>query len=145
MAARVTLQDVAARAGVSRSAASLALRGDGRLAPETRQRVLRAMDELGYVYNRSAAALRERHRRLVGIVVTNIDNAFFAQSLMAMEVELERLGYSSIAASSLRSRERQDHLLRQLQEFGVDGVILAAVEDTVSEALARWRPPGCRA
>jgi LacI family transcriptional regulator len=134
MAARVTLQDVAAHAGVSRSAASLALRGDGRLAPETRQRVLHAMDELGYVYNRSAAALRERHRRLVGIVITNIDNTFFAQSLMAMEIELERLGYSAITASSLRSRERQDHLLRQMQEFGVDGVILAAVEDTVSEA-----------
>lgn len=136
MTTRVTLQDVAARAGVSRSAASLALRGDGRLAPETRERVLQAMDELGYVYNRTAAAMRTKQSHLVGIVVTNIDNSFFAQSVMAMELELERLGYSSISASSLRSRDRQNQLLRQLREFGVDGVIIAAVEDTI-ESVAQ--------
>ncbi|POH73124.1 LacI family DNA-binding transcriptional regulator [Arthrobacter glacialis] len=142
MTTRVTLQDVAARAGVSRSAASLALRGDGRLAAETRERVLQAMDELGYVYNRTAAAMRTKQSRLVGIIVTNIDNSFFAQSVMAMEMELERLGYSSISASSLRSRDRQDQLLRQLREFGVDGVIVAAVEDTIESVAQEMEAAG---
>lgn len=142
MTSRVTLQDVAARAGVSRSAASLALRGDGRLAPDTRERVLLAMAELGYVYNRTAAAMRTKQSRLVGIIVTNIDNSFFAQSVMAMEVELERLGYSSISASSLRSRERQDQLLRQLREFGVDGIIVAAVEDTIESVAQEMEAAG---
>jgi LacI family transcriptional regulator len=133
MARRVTLQDVAAHAGVSRAAASLALRGNGRLSQETRERILRSMDELGYVYNRTAAALREKDGRLIGVVVTNVDNFFFAQSVQSIEDELERLGYSSFIGSSLRSRERQDRVLRSMQEFGVAGVILAAVEDTVPE------------
>ena len=52
---RVTLQDVAKHAGVSRATASLIVRNSPKIAPETRKKVLKSMEELGYVYDRVAA------------------------------------------------------------------------------------------
>ncbi len=88
------------------------------------------MDALGYVYNRAAATLREKRRRLIGVVVTNFDNAFLAQSLHAIEVELNTLGYSAVIASSLGIAERQEQALQSMRESAVSAVILAAVEGT---------------
>lgn len=141
---KVTLKDVAEHAGVSRSAASLALRGSNGLGPETRARILQAMDDLGYVYNRSAAAMREKSPRLIGLVVTSLENSLFAQSLEAIEETLSEAGYLSISASTLRSKQRQDQVLRQMLEFNVAGVILAAVEDTVLEAAEMLERAGVR-
>ncbi len=142
MARRVTLKDVAEHAGVSRSAASLAMRGDEGLSDDTRARILRSMDELGYIYNRSAAALRENRRRLIGVVVTNFDNTFFAQSLQAIEMELDAHGYSALISSSLRSEERQKQALQTMREFGVSAVILAAVEGTEVSAAQELEKAG---
>lgn len=125
----MTLKDVAARAGVSRSSASLALRGDGRLADETRARVHQAIADLGYVYNRSAAALRSSDRRVIGIVVTSVANPFFAESTMAIETELGRLGYMALIANTFNDSEREERILRNLQEFGVAAIVLAPAEN----------------
>ncbi|MFT3875879.1 MAG: LacI family DNA-binding transcriptional regulator [Propioniciclava sp.] len=142
MVKRVTLNDIAAHAGVSRSAVSLTVRGDGRLAQQTRERILRSMDELGYVYNRSAAALREKNRRLVGVVLSTLDNPFYTQSLQAIEVELARLDYGVITASSLRSTMREQEVLRSMREFGVTGVIFASVGDAVADTSAQLEAAG---
>lgn len=138
----MTLKEVAAHAGVSRSAASLALRGEGRLADETRERVLRSMTELGYVYNRSAALLREHSSRLVGVVFFSFDNPFFTQSLQAIEMELDRLGYLAISASSLRSRPRQAQVLRSMREFGVSGLILTSVDEALAPTVRTLEDEG---
>ena len=79
MPRRVTLADVAAHAGVSRATASLVLRETGRVSEATRQRVHGAMAELGYVYNRGAAALRRQEGDTIGVVVTNPRNPFFGE------------------------------------------------------------------
>ncbi|MEX0601348.1 MAG: LacI family DNA-binding transcriptional regulator, partial [Rhodothermales bacterium] len=75
---RVTLQDVAKDAGVSRATASLVLRESPLVADETRRHVLASMQKLGYVYNRAAASLRTQRSHTVGVAVTDIMNPFFA-------------------------------------------------------------------
>lgn len=133
---RVTLKDVAARAGVSRSSASLAVRGDGRLTDETRARVHQAIAELGYVYNRSAAALRSSDRRVIGVVVTSVANPFFAESTLAIETELGRLGYMALIANTFNDSEREKRILRNLQEFGVAAIVLAPAENNDFDSAA---------
>src|SRR3954447_25877347 len=66
---RVTLNDIAARAQVSRATVSLVLRSSPLVATETRARVQAAMVALGYVYNRHAANLRSGSSRTIGFVV----------------------------------------------------------------------------
>ncbi|MCP5602681.1 LacI family transcriptional regulator, partial [Klebsiella pneumoniae] len=69
---RVTLSDVAREAGVSKSTVSLVLNQSELIKAETRDKVLAAMEVLGYVYNRSAASLRSRHSKTVGVVIDDL-------------------------------------------------------------------------
>lgn len=129
------LLDVANRAGVSRATASLVLRGTGRVSQPTRDRVLQAMAELGYVYNRSAAALRDRSSTVIGILVTTITNPFFAEVIVGLEERLGELGYVSLLANTLNDVDRQNELLTFLQETNVAAVVLVPAFTTDPRSL----------
>ena len=126
--ARVTLADVAARAGVSRATASLVLRQEGRVSPETRKRVQAALAEVGYVYNRGAASLRERRSGMVGLLVTDLANPFFAEMAVGFEEALADQASFTLIANTFDDADRQHTLLRSMVEHGVDAVAVVPVE-----------------
>ena len=69
---RVTLHDVAHHAGVSKSTVSLVLQDNSQVKDQTREKVMRSIEETGYVYNRKAAALRQtQHNNLIGILINS--------------------------------------------------------------------------
>ncbi|MEO8411048.1 MAG: LacI family DNA-binding transcriptional regulator, partial [Propionivibrio sp.] len=76
-----TAADVAARAGVSRSAVSRTFTPGASVSPATRERVLKAADELGYQVNRLARSIIQRQSTLVGIVVPGMHNEFVVRLL----------------------------------------------------------------
>ena len=76
---RATIVDVARVAGVSKSTVSLVLQGSPLVRAETRAAVEEAMESLGYVYNRAAAALRGASVGLIGIIINDLRNPFFAE------------------------------------------------------------------
>src|SRR5579871_3729706 len=86
---RVTLVDVARHSGVSRATASLVLRGSPLVAAETRERVQASMRALGYVYHRAAATLRTQRSHLIGLVIPDITNPFYAELTMGIEARLD--------------------------------------------------------
>src|SRR5438067_4613770 len=96
----VTLLDVARHAGVSRATASLVLRGSPLVAAATRERVLASMQQLGYVYHRTAATLRTRRSHTVGLVITNITNPFFAELTLGVEDRLDEANYVVVLANT---------------------------------------------
>ena len=120
---RVTLKDVAQRAGVTAAAASLAMSGKGRISPETRDRIQRAMEELGYVYHRGAASLRTQKSSIVGLLVTDISNPFFSNMTVGFEEQLGQDGYLTVLANTFDDPGRQSELLRVLTEQSVDAVV----------------------
>lgn len=141
---RVTLQDVANHAGVSRATASLVVRDSPLVTDETRERVLASMDALGYVYNRAAASLRSRRSHVIGLVITDITNPFFAQMTVDSETTLEEADYSILLGSTSDRPAKQDLLLETMHGYSVDGVLLAPAMGTtgaVIERLRRWRLP----
>src|SRR3979490_1722291 len=75
---RVTIVDVARRAGVSKSTVSLVLSGSALVAEPTKLRVNEAMLALGYVYHRGAASLRAASSDLVGMIMGDLNNPLFA-------------------------------------------------------------------
>src|SRR3954452_4718113 len=76
---KATILDIAREAGVSKSTVSLVLQGSGLIRPETVERVRKAIDEVGYVYNRGAANLRKAQSNVVGMVINDLTNPFYSE------------------------------------------------------------------
>lgn len=142
--ASVTLQDIAAHAGVSRSTVSLVLRESPLVAERTRRKVQRSIKALGYVYNRGAAALRGSRTSTLGVVVYDIANPFFGAMVAGIDAALNREGYVSFLANSEDSPARQQRFLERMREHRVDGILLCPAEGTdpaLIETLADWGMP----
>ena len=141
---RVTLTDVAKDARVSRSTASLVLRGSPLVANETSERVLASMRDLGYVYNRAAANLRTQRSQTIGVVVTDITNPFFSQMTVGSEAKFEEANCVMLLSNTSDELSKQDHLLKSMLEYGVEGILLCLAKSTTPETihlLHRWRLP----
>ncbi|MDR6508455.1 LacI family DNA-binding transcriptional regulator [Arthrobacter oryzae] len=121
---KVTLHDVSRAAGVSRSTASLVLRGDPRIPEATSDRVRLAMAELGYVYNRQAANMRRSESMTLGLIVTDIRNPYFAGLTMTIEEAAHDAGYTLFVGYSRDEVERQYMQLETMVQQQVDGIFL---------------------
>ena len=107
-------------------------------------RVEQAMRDLGYVYNIGAARLRVERSQIIGAIVPNLTNPFFAELLSGIEDVIGATGKVVILANSGDQVERQEVLLRRMREHGVDGVILcpaARTESALSDQIAGWGMP----
>ncbi|MFF0224319.1 LacI family DNA-binding transcriptional regulator [Streptomyces sp. NPDC004629] len=140
----VTLADVAARAQVSPATVSRVLNGNYPVAAATRERVLRAVDELDYVLNGPASALAAATSDLVGILVNDIADPFFGIMASAIQNEIggpggraggERL---AVVCNTGGSPERELTYLTLLQRQRAAAVVLTggAVEDATHGAAA---------
>lgn len=130
MAGRATIIDIARAAGVSKSTVSLVLTGAGKIRPETEQAVRSAMRDLGYVYNRGAANLRNPQTRIVGMVINDLSNPFFAELAIGIERVLRISGYIPFMANTAESLVRQAEVVRSMGEHGASGIILCPTLDT---------------
>src|SRR5262245_58324163 len=95
-----TIVDIAKSAGVWKSTGSLVLKRSPLVKDETRQRVVRAMDALGYVYNRGAASLRRARADIVGMVINDLSNPFFAELAIGIERALQNSGFVPFIANT---------------------------------------------
>ena len=135
---RVTLRDVAERAGVSTMTVSNVMNGNrARVSPETIERVQRIAAELGYVPSASARSLSARSSRLIGLLVpaADEDSLMISPHNMAMvgqiERELRRLGYHLL----LRGIADQREVTEALQSWSLDGAILLGFLDEEIDRL----------
>jgi DNA-binding LacI/PurR family transcriptional regulator len=133
--ARTTLMDVARHCGVSRATVSLVLNDSPLVADQTAERVRQAMSELGYVYNRAAAALRTRRSDAVGVVMTQITNPYFAEFAAGLQDVLTESGTVPLLAVSDEDRELQHRLVTSLVERNVDGIVLIPAHGTTAADL----------
>jgi LacI family transcriptional regulator len=132
----VSIVDVAARAGVSLGTVSNVLNRPEQVAPATREKVLRAVAELGYVRNEAARQLRSGRSRIIGLVVLDVRNPFFTDLAAGVEAGAVARGLSVILCNSDESRDREAHYLSLLQEQRPYGVLITPV---------RNKPPGIEA
>ena len=121
---RVTLADVAARAGVSVGTASKALNGSGRMRPETRERVLGAADALGFTPNQHAQSLHSGRSWTVGLMTTDGIGRFSTPVLLGAEDALGAGKISVLLCDTRGDAIREQHHLRNLTERRVDGIIV---------------------
>lgn len=144
-----TREDVALRAGVSSAVVSYVVNsGPRNVAPATRDRVLRAIDELDYRPNANARALKRGVSDLVGLVLSDITNPYFSEFARAIEIAAGREGLSVIFVNSAVSHdhrtdfEHEASLVDTLLSRQVAGLLWASNDDhpDVSAALAAGTP-----
>ena len=138
---RITLKDIAAACGISRSSVSLVLQDSPRVSEATKARVRRVIEETGYVYNRSAANLRTRRSMAVGLIVTNVRNPYFAELTMAVERGLQDAGYTLLLGYSDDELPRQERLLATMIEHRADGLIILPAADSTPASLQALAGP----
>ena len=124
---RITAQDVAARAGVSQPTVSLVLSRNphARIAPETRERVLRAASELGYRANLVARGLKGSRSYALGLLVPDIRNPFFVDVMSGAERVATAAGYALLLSE--QQAATIDAQLETMRSRLIDGVIIDAV------------------
>jgi DNA-binding LacI/PurR family transcriptional regulator len=121
---RPTIHDVAARAGVSKSLVSLALRGSPKVSEASRDSIIKAAAELGYRPNATARSLADRRSRTIGINMAELDNPIFPQMLTGAHSVIREHGYNTMLVSGERDPEIEHVELAKLLEFQVEGLIL---------------------
>ena len=130
--ADVGLREVAARAKVSVATVSNVLNRPERVTARTIDRVMKVVEELGYVPNVAARQLKSGRSNVLGMAVLNITNPFFAQVVLGAEEIAEKAGYSVIVGNSYDSPSRESRYLELFEQQRLDGVLLAPVSDDLS-------------
>ncbi|MEM6409144.1 MAG: LacI family DNA-binding transcriptional regulator [Pseudomonadota bacterium] len=121
----VTLKDVALRAGVSRSAVSRTFTEGASVSDKTRAKVQKAASELGYRPNALASSLTTGRTKLIGLVSDNFHNPIFLEVFDLFTQGLQERGLRPLLVNLSHQRDR-DQALHLLQQYSVDGVIVAS-------------------
>ncbi|WP_246140029.1 LacI family DNA-binding transcriptional regulator [Protaetiibacter larvae] len=121
----MTVHDVAARSGVSIATVSRTLRSPHRVSEETRDRVLAAVQDLGYQPNRAARGLRGGRTGVIALVVPDIENPYFSALTKGAQASARERGYGLVVVDTT---ERADVEAAEIQAVGpqIDGIILAS-------------------
>ncbi|MBA4344332.1 MAG: LacI family transcriptional regulator [Methylibium sp.] len=130
-----TIKDVAALAGVSFTTVSHVLNETRPVSADARRRVLAAVEEIGYLPSAVARSLRKSETKIIGVLVPNVNNPFFAELVVGVEECCRLAGYSVFLCNSDNDPRRQQQYMRTLLEKRVDGLLLSSAGDAA--ALAR--------
>jgi len=137
-----TIRDVAERAGVSKSLVSLVLNDSPRVRPQKRDAVLTAIRELGYRPNMAARSLTEGRTRTVGVLINDLRNPWFVDTLDGINAELHARDMTMLLGDARLDRRADERLVTTFMNLRVDGLIVVGsivVSESVVEA-ARMLP-----
>ena len=126
---RASIKDVARVAGVSVGTVSNVLNRPEFVSEPTRQRVLDAMNQLGFVRNATARQLRAGHSQTVGVVVLDLANPFYTGIVRGIEDRLAEDNHLLMLCSSDENLDRETRYLRQFAEQGVRGILITPFGD----------------
>ncbi len=119
-----TILDVAARAGVSKSLVSLVMRDPDRVGESSRATVLAAAVELGYRPNAVARSLVQRRTNVIGVIVADLHNPFFADVADGIEDAAFQSGYRAMLSSGFLDPKRERGAIETMLELRVDGLVM---------------------
>lgn len=138
---RANLRDVAERAGVSVRTVSNVVNAPEVVAPATRERVQRVIEEVGYRPNIAARQLRRGRGDVIGLVVPEIDSPYFAELAAHVVRAAEELGWTVLVEQTDGDPARERDLLDGARGHGVDGVVFSPWALTPAEVSRRAGAP----
>lgn len=123
---RVTIADVAKYAGVTKTTVSRVLNNKGEISPETRVKVLKTVDDLGYRRSRIARGLATDQTFLLGLIVPSISNEFFTEIARGAEDTAWENDYKTLLCNTEGDWNREEGMFLFLEDIQVDGIVACA-------------------
>jgi len=134
----LTLRDVSEASGVSEMTVSRVLRNRGDVSEATRQRVLEAAKQLGYVPNKIAGALASQRVNLVAVIIPSMSNMVFPEVMTGITQVLETTDLQPVVGLSDYLPEKEEKVLYEMLSWRPSGVIIAGLEHSdASRAMLR--------
>jgi LacI family transcriptional regulator, gluconate utilization system Gnt-I transcriptional repressor len=124
----LTLRDVSEASGVSEMTVSRVLRSRGDVSATTRERVLAAARQLGYVPNKIAGALASQRVNLVAVIIPSLSNMVYPEVMTGISTVLEDTGLQPVVGVTHYLPEREESVLYEMLSWRPSGVILAGLE-----------------
>ncbi|WP_249975405.1 LacI family DNA-binding transcriptional regulator [Vreelandella olivaria] len=139
------LLSVAKLAGVSRATAARAFSNPELVRALTREKVLKAAEQLSFRPNKVAQQLRSQSTQMIGVMVPSLDNPVFAEQLQAMEVTARASGYSLIVTTSEYDASQESEIVEEMLRQRVDGLVLTVADADNSAVLNKllYEHPPC--
>jgi LacI family transcriptional regulator, gluconate utilization system Gnt-I transcriptional repressor len=125
------MTDVARRAGVSAMTVSRALKNGASIAPETRQRIMQAVEDLGYVLDQSAGSLSSKRTGFVAALVPSINNSNFADTTRGLTDALAETGLQILLGYTDYSVDKEEQLIESMLRRRPEGIVVTGGRHTV--------------
>ncbi|MFN6568801.1 LacI family DNA-binding transcriptional regulator [Dendronalium sp. ChiSLP03b] len=122
---RISIEDIARRAGVSHSTVSRALRDNSLISPKVREEIKQIAKEMNYVPNAIAQSLQNQRTNTIGVVVTSIADPFYAEVVEGIEKVAKSTGLSVLLSASHRDFEQEIAAIDTFHRRRVDGILVA--------------------
>lgn len=129
----ISMKEIAEISGVSIATVSRVINNNGRFSEETKQRVLRVIQKYDYQTNSLAKGLREKRSGMIGMIVPDISNDFFALMINNIEKNFFQKGISTIICNTDRDMDKEEAYLRSLDSKIIDGLIYISGEESESD------------
>lgn len=129
----VTSNDVAKKAGVSQSTVSRVINNYPYIRSDTKQKVLQAIEEMGFTPDEVARSLTKRKTATIGLIVGDISNSFFAETAKIIISEARKRGFDVILSDTDHEKENLKKSIDMLVGKRVEGIIIGSVERTEEE------------
>ncbi|MEM6595365.1 MAG: LacI family DNA-binding transcriptional regulator [Pseudomonadota bacterium] len=127
---QLTLRDVSEASGVSEMTVSRVLRNRGEVSDKTREKVLTAARELGYVPNKIAGALASNRVNLVGVIIPSLSNMVFPEVMMGISKVLEGTPLQPVVGVTYYEPEKEEEVIFEMLSWRPSGLIVAGLEHT---------------
>ena len=123
--AKVTLKDIGRKLNLSARAVSSGLNDSGRLAPETRKRIIETARAMGYIPNAAARSLVTHHSNFIGVLIPYLNKSFFCNIIEGIEEITGENGFMLLLDSLVKTDSgKKERVLFSLMQRDVDGIIL---------------------
>jgi LacI family transcriptional regulator len=130
---RPTIIDVAEKAGLSKSTVARVLAGSTNISEDARERVMKAVEATGYERNHLAVGMRSGRSGMLGLVIPDITNPFWAEVARGAQDRAAEQGASLLVFSSDWDHDREARHLQTLRQARVDGAIINPVADSFDD------------
>ncbi|QCX34024.1 LacI family transcriptional regulator [Caloramator sp. E03] len=140
----ISIKEIAKLCNVSTATVSKVLNNKGRFSEETRQKVLEVVKKYNYQTNMVAKSLRTNKSQIIGVIVPDIINEFFACIIKSIESYFFPHGYSVFICNTDEDVDKEKEYLRQFEAKGVDGIIyISGKSGNITNTIKRDIPIVC--
>lgn len=122
----LTIKEIAERANVSRTTVSRVINNSGYISEEAKRKVLKVIEETGYVPSENAKSLRTKKTKVIGVILPKISTETSSRLVKGLDEILAKKGYQILLANTNLEPEKEIEYLRLLKSRHVDGIILSA-------------------